>query len=218
MFAPCSANVRATSSSRRARSHASTAIWTRNDAFAVPEQFGHERPAARHVILVSDGQNYRVRRPQRCNGRQADSLLVLSRRKDERLVSVTLPGVRTHRAESGLSRPQWFEFASTYLGVTAVSVLMGAVHPPTGIAVQAILTLAAVVGLVLYHRRPHLENTILAMGLPERFAQEWAGAFSEGFALALATVPADLFDETQDVFLEDRGLRAPLAVDRRPVL
>ena len=29
MFAPCSENVRATSSSRRVRSHASTAIWTR---------------------------------------------------------------------------------------------------------------------------------------------------------------------------------------------
>ena len=29
MLAPCSANVRATSSSSRGRSHASTAIWTR---------------------------------------------------------------------------------------------------------------------------------------------------------------------------------------------
>ncbi|HVD44657.1 MAG TPA: hypothetical protein VNB92_04840, partial [Rubrobacter sp.] len=84
------------------------------------------------------------------------SLLVISRRKDEGLVRVTLPGVRTRRVESGLSRTQRFEFASTYLGVTAVSVLMGAVHPPTGIAVQAILTLAAIVGLIIYHRRPHL--------------------------------------------------------------
>src|SRR5215208_626862 len=72
------------------------------------------------------------------------SLLVLSRRKDERLVRVTVPSARTRRVESGLSRTQWFEFASTYLGVTAVSVLMGAVHPPTGIAVQAIMTLAAI--------------------------------------------------------------------------
>ncbi len=146
-----------------------------------------------------------------------DSLLVLSRRRDERLVRVTLPGARVRRVESGLSRLQWFEFASTYLGVTAVSVLMGAVHLPTGIVVQAVMTLAAIVGLVLYHRRPHLRNKLLAMGLPERFADEWERAFSEGFVLALATVPADLSDEAQDAFLEDPGLEAPLAVDRRPV-
>ena len=146
------------------------------------------------------------------------SLLVLSRRKDERLVCVTVPGVRTRRVESGLSRTQWFEFASTYLGVTAVSVLMGAVHPPTGIAVQAILTLAAIVGLVIYHRRPHLQNKLLAMGLPEGFAEEWEAAFPDGFALALATVPADQFDEVQDAFAEDPQLLSPLAVDRRPVL
>jgi hypothetical protein len=146
------------------------------------------------------------------------SLLVLSRRKDERLVRVTLPGARTRRVESGLSRTQWFEFASTYLGVTAVSVLMGAVHPPTGIAVQAILTLAAIVGLIIYHRRPPLRNRLLAMGLPESFAAEWEAAFPEGFALALATVPADQFDEIQDAYAEDPGLLSPLAVDRRPVL
>lgn len=144
-----------------------------------------------------------------------DSLLVLSRRRDERLVRVTLPGATTRRVESGLSRMQWFEFASTYLGVTAVSVLMGAVHPPTGIAVQAVMTLAAIVGLILYHRRPRLQNKLLVMALPERFAEKWETAFQEGFALALATVPADLFDETQDAFLEDPGLKEPLAVDRR---
>jgi len=148
----------------------------------------------------------------------ADSLLVLSRRKDERLVGVTLPGVRTRRVESGLSRTQWFELASTYLGVTAVSVLMGAVHLPTGIAVQALMTLVAIFGLILYHRRPHLQKRLLAMGLPERFAEEWEAAFHVSFALALATVPADLFEETQDAFLEDPGLESPLAVDRRPVL
>jgi hypothetical protein len=152
------------------------------------------------------------------SGLPADSLLVLSRRKDERLVRVTLPGARTRRVESGLARTQWFEFASTYLGVTAVSVLMGAVHLPTGIVVQAILTLAAVVGLVLYHRRPHLRNKLLAMGLPEGVAEEWETPFSQGFALALATVPADQFDEIQDAFLEGAGLLSPLAVDRRPVL
>jgi hypothetical protein len=148
----------------------------------------------------------------------ADSLLVLLRRRDERLVRVTLSGARTRRVESGLSRTQWFEFASTYLGVTAVSVLMGAVHPPTGIVVQALMTLAAIVGLVVYHRRPHLRNKLLAMGLPERFAGEWEGAFTEGFALALVTVQADLFDEVQDAILEDADLKAPAAVDRRPVL
>ncbi|MBA2713142.1 MAG: hypothetical protein H0U55_06250 [Rubrobacteraceae bacterium] len=146
------------------------------------------------------------------------SLLVLLRRKDERLVRVTLPGARTRRVESGLSRAQWFEFASTYLGVTAVSVLMGAVHLPTGIAVQTLVTLAVVIGLIIYHRRPHLHNQLLAMGLPEGFAEEWEKAFPDGFALALATIPADLYDETQDAFLEDPGLTSPLAVDRRPVL
>src|SRR5215204_4011203 len=124
----------------------------------------------------------------------ADSLLVLSRRKDERLVGVILPGVSTRTVEGGLSRTQWFEFVSTYLGVTAVSVLMGAVHPPTGIAVQAIMTLAAIIGLILYHRRPHLRKQLLAMGLPEKFAEE-----------------------AQDAF-EEPGLESPLAVDRRPVL
>src|SRR5829696_700381 len=151
-------------------------------------------------------------------GVPADALLVLLRRKDERLVGVTLPDVRTRRVESGLSRTQWFELASMYLGVTAVSVLMGAVHAPTGIAVQAVMTLAVIIGLILYYRRPHLQKTLLAMGLPERFAEEWEGAFHEGFALALVTVPADLFDDAQDAFLEDPGLRSPLAVDRRPVL
>src|SRR5215210_1552437 len=152
------------------------------------------------------------------SGLPADSLLVLLRRKDERLVRVTLPEVRTRRVESGLSRAQWFEFASTYLGVTAVSVLMGAVHLPTGIAVQTLITLAAIVGLIIYHRRPHLQTKLLAMGLPEGFAEEWERTFPEGFALALATIPADLYDETQEAFLEDQALISPLAVDRRPVL
>jgi hypothetical protein len=56
------------------------------------------------------------------------------------------------------------------------------------------------------------------MGFPEKLAEEWEGVFHEGFALALATVPSDLFAETQDTFLEDSKLRSPLAVDRRPVL
>src|SRR5918994_523568 len=149
-------------------------------------------------------------------GVPADSLLVLSRRKDERLVGVTLPGVRTRRVESGLSRTQWFEFASTSLGVKSARFLMGAAHPPTGIIVQAVMTLAAIFGLILYHRRPHLRRKLLAMGLPERTVEEWEAAFQEGFALAMATAPSDHFDETQDAFLEDSRLRSPLAVDRRP--
>ena len=151
-------------------------------------------------------------------GVPGEAHLVLVRRRDEALVGVTLPGARTARVESGLSRAQWFELFSTYLGVSAVSVLMGAVHLPTGVVVQAVMTLACVVGLVLYHRRPQLEKKILRMGLPERLAEEWQGAFPGGFALALATVPSNLHDETQDAFLEDSELGSPLAVDRRPVL
>ena len=150
-------------------------------------------------------------------GAAPGSLVVLVRRHDERLVNVTLPEASTRRAEAGLSRTQWFEFASTYLGVTDVSVLMGAVHLATGLIVQALMTVAAVVGLVLYHRQPWLEKKLIGMGLPENFAREWAETFPDGFALVLATVPAELFDEAQDAFLED-GLEAPLAVDRRPVL
>ena len=144
--------------------------------------------------------------------------LILVRRRDEALVGVTLPGARVGRVESGLSRAQWFELFSTYLGVTAVSVLMGAVHLPTGLAVQAIMTLAFLVGLVLYHRSPQLEKKILRMGLPERLAEEWQVAFPGGFALSLVTVPAELFDDAQEAFLEDPGLLAPQAVNRRPVV
>jgi hypothetical protein len=151
------------------------------------------------------------------SGVEPGSMIVLSRRRDERLVGVSLPDARTRRVESSLSRMQWIEFASAFLGVTAVSVLMGAVHLATGLIVQAIMTVAAAVGLVLYHRQPRLEQKLLGMGLPENFAEEWAQAFPDGFALALVTVPAELFDETQEAFLES-GLEAPLAVDRRPVL
>jgi hypothetical protein len=145
------------------------------------------------------------------------SLLLLVRRRDERLVSVTLPEARTRKVESGLSRMQWFEFASTFLGVTAVSVLLGAIHLATGLIVQAVMIVLAVVGLVLYHRQPRLEEKLLGMGLPENFADEWAEAFPDGFALALVTVPAELFDEAQEAFLND-GLEVPLAMGRRPVL
>jgi hypothetical protein len=150
-------------------------------------------------------------------GVPSGSLLVLARRRDERLVGVTIPDARVRRSQTGMSRIQWFEFASAFLGVTAVSVLMGAVHLPTGLIVQVVMTVAAIVGLVIYHRRPRIEKEIIGMGLPEKPAEEWANAFPQGFALALATVTADLFDETQEAFLAE-GLQAPQAVDRRPVL
>ncbi len=145
------------------------------------------------------------------------SLIVLSRRRDRRLIEVTLPDARTRGVEAGLSRIQWLEFASAFLGVTAVSVLMGAVHLATGLAVQSLMTLAAVAGLVLYHRRSQLGKKLLSMGLPEELAGRWTEAFQRGFALALVTVPAELFDEAQEAFLEE-SLEAPQAVDRRPVL
>ena len=151
-------------------------------------------------------------------GVAADAVTVLVRRRDGALVRRTLPEAHVRRVESGLTRIQWFEFASTFLGVTAVSVLMGAVSLPLGITVQAVMTLAAVVGLVIYHRLPRLEKKILGMGLPEDLATRWEGGFSSGFALALATVPAELFEDAQDAFLEDETLKIPLAVDRRPVL
>src|SRR5918997_4906802 len=79
------------------------------------------------------------------------ALIVLSRRRDESLVGVILPCARTRRVESGLSRMQWTEFASAFLGVTAVSVMIGAVHLMTGLIVQAVMTPAAGVGPLLYH-------------------------------------------------------------------
>ena len=147
-----------------------------------------------------------------------ESLLVLARRRDERLVRVTLPGVRVQRVESGLSRRQWFEFASTFFSASTVSFLMGVVHLWTGIVVQAVLTVASVAGLIVYSRRPRLEGQLLRLGLPDRFAKEWTAAFPAGFALVLATVPEELSEEAQDAFLEDTDLVSPLAVDRRPVL
>jgi hypothetical protein len=70
---------------------------------------------------------------------------------------------------------------------------------------------------VLYHRQRRLEEKLLGMGLPENFAEEWAEAFPDGFALALVTVPAELFEDAQEAFLYE-GLETPLAVGRRPVI
>ena len=150
-------------------------------------------------------------------GVSADSLAVVLRRRDERLVGVTLPGSRTLTVEARLSRLQWFEFASTFFSASTASFLMGVVHLWTGILVQATLTLAAAVGLVVYHRRPRLKKTLLAMALPDRFAERWEEDFPGGFALALVVVDERHFDAAQDAFLEDETLSSPQAVDRRPV-
>ena len=151
-------------------------------------------------------------------GSETDSMVVLARRRDRELIEVTLPGARVEKVESSLSQMQWFEFASTFLAVTATSVLMGAIHLPTGIVVQTVLTLAAIVGLVIYHRRPQVKKKLLGMALPERLAEEWEEKFSHGLGLVLVAVPEQHFDEVQKAFLGDESLQAPLAIDRRPVM
>ncbi|MBA2442393.1 MAG: hypothetical protein H0V53_08320 [Rubrobacter sp.] len=148
---------------------------------------------------------------------EIDSPVVFVRRKDERLVRVALPDANVRRAESGLSRLQWFEFASVYLAVSATTLLMGAVHLPTGIVVQAVMTVAAVVGILLYYRQPQLEKKLLRMAVPDSLAGDWEESFPHGVALVLVSVPGELFDEAQEAFLEDEGLKSPLAVDRRLV-
>lgn len=150
-------------------------------------------------------------------GLPGDSLTVILRRRDERLVGVTLPEARALVVETGLSRLQWFEFASTFFSASTVSFLMGVVHLWTGILVQVVLTLAAVVGLVIYHRRPRLKKMLLSMALPEAFAERWESDFPASFALALIVADEDHFGDAQDAILEDERLGSPLAVDRKPV-
>jgi hypothetical protein len=152
------------------------------------------------------------------SGVEPDSLVALARRRDEKLVRVILPGAVTRRIETGMSRTKWFEFFSMFLGVTATSLLIGAVHLWTGLVVEALLVIGSIVGLVLYHRQPRLEKKIVSLGLPQRLAGDWAKALSHGFALALVTVPEEDLDEVQYAFLGDPDLQAPLAVDRRVVL
>ncbi len=146
------------------------------------------------------------------------SSIVMTRRRDESLARNVLPEARVRKVETGLSRRQWLEFSSTFFSASTVSFLMGVVHLWTGLIVQALLTIASIIGLIVYHRRPRLEKQLLRLGLPDRLAGEWAGAFPSGFALVLATVPEELSDEAQGAFLEDRKLQALLATDRRPVL
>lgn len=149
---------------------------------------------------------------------EPDSVLVLARRRDRRLAQAVLPEARVGSVESSLSRRQWLEFVSTFFSASTVSFLMGAVHLWTGLVVQAVLTVAAVIGLVVYHRRPRVEQRLLRLGMPDHLAQKWEASFPAGFALLLATVPEGDFEEAQSAFLEDDALLSPLAVDRRPVL
>lgn len=147
-----------------------------------------------------------------------ESVVVLTRRRDERLAGTILPGAHVGSVESSLSRRQWLEFGSTFFSASTVSFLMGVVHLWTGLVVQAVLTVSAVVGLVIYHRHPHVQKRLLSLGMPERLAKEWEDAFPAGFALLLATVPEEEFEEAQSAFLQDDALLSPLAVDRRPVI
>ena len=148
---------------------------------------------------------------------EPSSVVVLARRGDERLAKNLIPDAEVRRVEGGLSRRQWFEFASTFFSASTVSFLLGVVHMWTGIVTQAILTLASIIGIILYSRRPRLEKQLLRLGLPDRLAGEWAEVFPHGFALVLATVPEELSEEVQEAFLADGGLVSPLAMDRRPV-
>lgn len=149
---------------------------------------------------------------------EPDSVLVLARRWDAELAENILPEARVRHVQTGLSRMQWFEFTSTFFSASTVSFLMGVVHLWTGLFVQAVLTVASIIGLVAYHRRPRIEKQLLALGLPEKLAKDWAGAFPSGFALVLATVTEESSEDAQEAFLADERLVSPLAVDRRPVL
>ena len=83
---------------------------------------------------------------------------------------------------------------------------------------QVALTVAAVVGLVVYHRRHRVEKKLLRLGMPKLLAERWEASFPAGFALLLVIVPEEDFDEAQGAFLEDGALLSPFAVDRRLVL
>src|SRR5919112_4036154 len=143
-------------------------------------------------------------------------VVALTRRRDERLARAILTEAHVRSVESSLSRRQWLELGSTFFSASTVSFLMGVVHLWTGLVVQAVLTIAAVVGLVVYYRRQHVKKRLLRLGMPEHLAGEWDASFPASFALLLATVPEEDFDEAQSAFLKDDNLLSPLAVDRRP--
>jgi hypothetical protein len=147
-----------------------------------------------------------------------DSVVVLTRRRDERLARAILPEARVQNVEGSLSRMQWIEFGSVFFSASTVSLLMGVVHLWNGLLVQTVLTVAAIFGLVVYYRRPRIVKELLRLGMPEHLAGEWEACFPSGFALLLATVPETAFEEAQEAFTEDESLISPLAIDRRPVL
>jgi hypothetical protein len=80
-----------------------------------------------------------------------------------------------------------------------------------------VLTVAAVIGLVVYRVRPRIEKKSLRFGVPKRLAGEGEASFPASFALLLATVAETFFDENESAFLDDT-LISLLAVDRRLVL
>jgi len=147
-----------------------------------------------------------------------DLLVVLTRRRDERLARAILPEACVQSVEGSLSRMKWIEFGSVFFSASTVSYIVGIGHLLTGLLVQTVLTVGAIFGLIVYHYRPRIVKKLLRLGMPERLAGEWETSFPSGFALLLATVPEKNFDEAQRAFLEDESLISPLAIDRRPVL
>ena len=133
-------------------------------------------------------------------------------------MQVLLPEAHVCSIEGGLSCTQWFELVSGFFSASTVCFLMCAVHLWTGLLVQVVLTVAVVLGLVIYRRRPRVEKELLRLGMPERLIGEWEASFPAGFALLLATVPENYFDEAESAFLKRDTLMSILAVDRRPVL
>src|SRR5215212_5947433 len=101
---------------------------------------------------------------------EPDSVVVLVRRRDRRLAQAVLPEARVSSVESGLSRRQWLEFISTFFSASTVSFLMGAVHLWTGLVVQAVCTLRALMPLVIYRPRPRLHNSLLPSPMPRQLA------------------------------------------------
>src|SRR3954467_5940079 len=103
----------------------------------------------------------------------SDYIVGLTRRRDKRLAQAVLTEAHVESLESGLSRRQWLEFASTFFSASTVCFLMGVVHLWTGLVVQVLLTVAAVAGLIVHHSRSHLQQRVLRLGMPEHFAGEW---------------------------------------------
>src|SRR5215217_1953782 len=80
---------------------------------------------------------------------EPDSVVVLALRRDQRLAQAVLPEARVRSVESGLSRRQWLEFASTFFSASTVSFLIGAFQLWTGSGVQPFLTVALPIATIL---------------------------------------------------------------------